>query len=244
MDRSTMLGLLAQSLARSSQDDPLPDRLCRAGVDVMGADGGALTLSSTTPGRVTVSASDDTSATIEDLQEVLGEGPGQTAFREGRPVVAPVDGEVGRRFPMFDELAGAAMGTLTVYAIPMRTAGTVIGVLTLYALSGALVHGLGDAQLLADAIGAAIIANADAVTGPEPRSWPRRARVHRATGMVVAQLAVGADDAFALLRAHAFAAERSLDAVARDVLDRRLVFVADESHEYRIATHETRNDET
>jgi hypothetical protein len=42
--------------------------------------------------------------------------------------------------------------------------------------------------------------------------------------MVVAQLGVGVDDALALLRAHAYAHERKLTDIAKDVVDRRLDF--------------------
>ena len=50
------------------------------------------------------------------------------------------------------------------------------------------------------------------------------ARVHQATGIVVAQLAIAPDDALALLRAHAFAENATLDEIARVVVDRQLNF--------------------
>ncbi|KHD73897.1 ANTAR domain-containing protein, partial [Actinoplanes utahensis] len=52
----------------------------------------------------------------------------------------------------------------------------------------------------------------------------QRAVVHQATGMVSVQLEAGPEEAFARLRAHAFAAERELEAVAADVVARRLRF--------------------
>ncbi|MGB0094384.1 MAG: ANTAR domain-containing protein [Solirubrobacteraceae bacterium] len=48
------------------------------------------------------------------------------------------------------------------------------------------------------------------------------AEVHQATGMISVQLGVSMDEAFVRLRAHAFAAGRSLKAVAGDVVARRL----------------------
>jgi len=51
-----------------------------------------------------------------------------------------------------------------------------------------------------------------------------RVEVHQATGMVLVQLAVPVEDAFARLRAYAFAQRRPLNDVARDVVARRLVF--------------------
>ena len=51
-----------------------------------------------------------------------------------------------------------------------------------------------------------------------------RAEIHQATGMVLVQLGISATDALARLRAHAFLHRRLLLDVARDVVERRLVF--------------------
>jgi AmiR/NasT family two-component response regulator len=45
--------------------------------------------------------------------------------------------------------------------------------------------------------------------------------------MILVQLSVSAQVAFVRLRAHAFATRRPLADVARDVVDRRLVFTQD-----------------
>ena len=49
-------------------------------------------------------------------------------------------------------------------------------------------------------------------------------QVHQATGMVQVQLGVTIEEAFLMLRAHAFAAGRPVAGVARDVVERRLRF--------------------
>ena len=223
-NRSAVLARLAGSLAASPPDLPLPVRLCRACVEILGADGGAITLSSTRPERLTVSTSNGTSARIEDLQDVLGEGPGQDAFREGRTVVTHVDGDRGGPFPMFTELAGDIAGPLTVWAIPMHPGGSTIGVVTLYRSDGGLEQSLDDAQFLVDAVGAALLD--ERWGGVEGRfaAWSDRARVHQATGMIVAQLAISPEDALAILRAHAYAEETTLDLIAGEVVERRLSF--------------------
>ncbi len=59
--------------------------------------------------------------------------------------------------------------------------------------------------------------------------WGHRAEIHQATGMVVAQLGINAQDAFARLRAYAFAEQRLLSDVARDVVQRKLRFSNDTS---------------
>ncbi|GEM00043.1 GAF and ANTAR domain-containing protein [Cellulomonas terrae] len=233
-NRSTVLARLAGSVAAGKRDQPLAVRLCVACVEILGADGGAITLASTRPERLTVSTSNGTSARIEDLQDVLGEGPGQVAFREGRAVVAHVDGAQGGPFPMFTELAGNIAGPLTVWAIPMHPGGSTIGVITLYRAGGGLSESLDDAQFLADAVGAALLDDT-ATTGTVPfAAWSDRARVHQATGMVVAQLAIAPEDALALLRAHAFAENATLDEIARAVVDRSLNF----THTKQGVTHD------
>jgi hypothetical protein len=92
---------------------------------------------------------------------------------------------------------------------------------------------LTDAQLsvaltFADAAAGALLDEqfADAET-PYDSAAPAlmvHAEVHQATGMVSVQLDVSLDDAFVRLRAHAFAAERPVQDVARDVVDGRLRF--------------------
>ncbi len=54
--------------------------------------------------------------------------------------------------------------------------------------------------------------------------YGHRAEIQRATGMVVVQLGISAADAVARLRGYAFVHRRLLLDVARDVVERRLVF--------------------
>ncbi|WP_028047757.1 GAF and ANTAR domain-containing protein [Cellulomonas sp. URHE0023] len=222
--RATVLAALAATTARAPANLPLPERLCRACVEVLGADGGAITLASTLPERLTLDSSNGTSARIEDLQDVLGEGPGQDAYRRGTAVVAHVDGIQGGPFPMFTELAGDIAGPVTVWAIPMHPGGATIGVITLYRVSGDLLYSVEDAQFLADAVGAALLDDSSPDAGGRFAKWSDRARVHQAVGMTVAQLAIEPDDALAILRAHAFAEATTLDAIAIEVVERRLDF--------------------
>ena len=222
--RSIVLARLAGALASSPPSQPIAVRLCRACVEILGADGGAITLASTRPERLTVSSSNGTSARIEDLQDVLGEGPGQDAFREGRTVVTHIDGAHGGPFPMFTELAGDIAGPLTVWAIPMHPGGHDDRGRHAVPGQGALEQSLDDAQFLVDAVGAALLD--DRSTGGDATfaAWTDRARVHQATGMIVAQLAIATEDALAILRAHAYAEGTTLDEIAREVVERRLSF--------------------
>jgi hypothetical protein len=239
--RASVLSALAVTTARAPADLPLPERLCRACVEVLGADGGAITLASTLPERLTLDSSNGTSARIEDLQDVLGEGPGQDAYRRGTAVVAHVDGAHGGPFPLFTELAGDIAGPVTVWAIPMHPGGTTIGVITLYRSSGDLLYSIEDAQFLADAVGAALLDDSSSDADGGFAAWPDRSRVHQAVGMTVAQLAISPADAMAILRAHAFAEGTSLDAIAVEVVERRLDFMQGERG---VFTDETRPEDS
>ena len=57
-----------------------------------------------------------------------------------------------------------------------------------------------------------------------------RLEVHQAAGMLSEQLDIRAADALVMLRAHAYAEERPIDLVAREVVTRRLR-IADPLHE-------------
>jgi hypothetical protein len=118
---------------------------------------------------------------------------------------------------------------LDVMAIPIHPDADVLGVLTLYQdVDQRLLYDQAICQLLADSLGAALLHSPELAQrghdDPVGDPWTDRARVHQATGMVVAQLAVGVEDAMALLRAHAFAHGATLGEIAEQVLARDLDF--------------------
>jgi hypothetical protein len=83
----------------------------------------------------------------------------------------------------------------------------------------------------ADAAGILLLDGAAAIK-PDGSDWQddptaHQAQVHQATGMILAQLGISAEAAFARLRAYAFAHDRRLGDVARDVVGRRLRFEPD-----------------
>ena len=72
-------------------------------------------------------------------------------------------------------------------------------------------------------------AQPDAAEWASQRDDPtaHQAVVHQATGMILVQLGVSAEVAFVRLRAYAYAHDRRLGEVARDVVERRLRFEPD-----------------
>jgi hypothetical protein len=225
-DRTALLAQWAREIASTLLVQPLPLRLCLACARLLGADGGAITLAYTRSERVTLCATDEVAARLEDLQEVLGQGPGPDAYRSGQAVAAELATPAAMStWPMFAAAARAAAGDAAVYALPIRPEGPVLGVLTLYhGTPRPLRCGTAEALFLADALGAALLQDLDSQAEVGPGPWASRSRVHQATGMVIAQLGVGTDDALALLRAHAYAHDASVDAIASQVVGRHLDF--------------------
>jgi ANTAR domain len=161
---------------------------------------------------------------------VLGEGPGPTAYETNTITVSDPRVDAGR-WPLFTDAASNVPGVNLIYAVPIRSHDHVIGVLTVHQD----IPDLPDpdqAQFLADAIGAALTKDvpaqeAELDTGP----WSTRSEIHQATGMVLAQLRIGPDDAMALLRAHAFSHNLTLAEVAEQITHRRLRFTDDAESE-------------
>jgi len=229
MDGAEILAQLARTLARKQtagqSEGHLAARLCDACAEILGADAGTLTIYSEAE-RLTVRTAEFPFAQFEDLQVVLGEGPAQLALAEQRAVVTHLGEheEDTDSFPVFTSMASDLDGPLTVCAVPMRPGGRTVGVLTLYLRGDSLSRSLTEAQFLADAAGAALLGDPGTVDIDAQPSWPQRARVHQATGLVVAQLGIAPADALAVLRAHAFGRASTLESVVADVLDRTLSF--------------------
>lgn len=226
-DRADLLARLATAVATAPPSESLTWRLCEAARTLLGADGASITLDNTSSNRITLAATDEVASKLENLHDVLGEGPATEAYLTGQPVVVELATD-SAAWPVFVESALRQTGAAAVFALPMRAGPTVLGVLTLYrATPGGLKEPLESARFLADALAAALLQDSEATgEGSEGGSWSNRAEVHQATGMVVAQLSVGVRDALALLRAHAFALDLDLSEVAHAVVTRALVFRA------------------
>src|SRR3954454_3217076 len=134
LDRTTLLTRLARLIADDQSGQTLEARLCGAYLAMMGGDGAAITLSYTNPDRITLCTTDDLAARLEDLQDVLGEGPGPTAYRTETVTVA--DLRTDELWPLFTDAARAIPGAVMVYAVPIRPwSDGVIGVLTVHQTS-------------------------------------------------------------------------------------------------------------
>ena len=234
------------AIDRNGAGRELARHICTACVDGLDVDGAAMSLLTGSVHRETLSATDATAATLEDLQFTLGEGACLEAASTGAPVLVPDIHDPGRsaRWPVFAAAVTEQTDVRALFALPLQLGTINVGVLDLYRdTPGPLLrHELRDMVAAADTAMLLLLGSNsradpddDPVRTDGPRKdrqreeglWIDRAEVHQATGMVLAQLAIPAEDAFARLRAHAFANRRRLSEVAHDVVDRRLVFTED-----------------
>lgn len=116
-----------------------------------------------------------------------------------------------------------------MFALPLRIGQLRVGVVDLYSLEPRSLpeHDLRDAGSLAGLAAHEVFRRALKAAGASETvddDGLSRAVVHQATGMIIAQLDIGPDDAALLLKGHAFSSGRSVREVARDVVERRLDF--------------------
>ena len=213
--------ILRSAWTESADGTDLPRSLalaCARGLPVTGV---GLALMTEEGPAGTIAATDGAAMTLEELQFNLGEGPCVDASATGRPVLQP---DLARtappRWPAF-AVGALDAGIRAVFAFPLRVGAIRVGVLDLYRdRAGTLSPDeLSAALSFADAA-TLILLHVQAgvpVTGTVP-VLDDRAEVHQAAGVVSVQAAVGLAEALVLLRARAFADQRSLGDLARDVL--------------------------
>lgn len=174
----------------------------------------------------TVCASDAVAAKLDELQLDLGEGPCWQARTSRHAVIVP-------DLRVFDtsgwptlHAAIASFPIRAVYAFPLTVGALDIGAIDLYARKPDVMTAadVSRASELAEAAAMRVLEDALAQVDspPEDGTSVSRRVVHQATGMVVAQLGTTARDALLIIRAHAFATDRSVHDVAADVVARTM----------------------
>jgi hypothetical protein len=243
---------LNAAVAGAERGLPAADELCLACVGLLEVDGAAVSVVRQGASYGTFGASSERSRRIDDYQFTFGEGPCLDASRTGRAVLAPdLDSPDEVRWPGFSD-AVLREGVRGVYALPIMVASVCVGALDLFRELPGPLRG----EQLAGALVAAELASLpllDALTGPqqgdlparedasEParidhedegheRGWAEvdRVEVYQATGMLIAQLDVDADEALLRLRAHAIGTGQTASQVAWAIIERRLVLERDD----------------
>ncbi len=180
-------------------------------------------------GTETLAASDATIARIDELQFDLGEGPCWDAVATLEPVLISDIRTAQNAWPAFTrQLAG--QGITTMFAFPLAIGPLRIGAMDMYASTPVILDRTTTAQAgaLASIVSRHVLRDAvrsvgDRKSGGGPHS--RRA-IHQATGFVIAQCGVSAEDAYLLLQGQAFAEGVPMDQIAQEVVSGRLIFSA------------------
>jgi len=212
----------------------LAQRICQSCVAGLHVDGAVISVLTATISRETLWATDATAELLEELQFTLNEGACMEAAITGSPVLIPDlhhSTEV-RRWPVFAAAVAEQTDVRALFAFPLRWGTLNVGVLDLYRIApGALSAAQGRDAISASEAAALMLLGLRTVPGQPDggRSWldhldSSRAEIHQATGMVLTQLGVSAQEALARMRGHAFVEQRLLIDVARDVVSKRLRF--------------------
>ncbi|MHB1164060.1 MAG: GAF and ANTAR domain-containing protein [Candidatus Nanopelagicales bacterium] len=211
------------------------DRIVRTAAREMSASGATLTLMSEGGPTGIVGSTDGQAADGEELQFILGEGPTWDAYESGLPCLAAGLGDgADPRWPGY-ALAANARGIRGAFAFPLQVRRARLGTLGIQrAVPEDLSAGeVADALTLAGLATTAIL-DGQGVAGaghtPSGLDVPLEPRftLYQAQGMVMVQLGAPLKEAMARLRAHAYAHDRTLGAVARDIVARLLVLQRDE----------------
>ena len=203
-------------------------QLCGAVVRALPASGAGVSVVDRHGVTGFAAAYDAESEYLKELQFTLGEGPCVDALAGRRPVLEPnVGNGAMARWPMYAP-AVLERGVQAVFAFPLQVGAARLGVLDIYRqqpdplAGGALALALTFADVavskLLDAQAGLESAHPDALD--EMMSY--RTELYQAQGIVMVDLGVSVDEAMVRLRAYAFAQERRLSEVARDIVAGRL----------------------
>ena len=232
-----VVALVAQQPAGPDSADGVASllrRLCAAVVPALAASGAGVSVMADNEVRGLTTASDPAAQHFEDLQFLLGEGPCIDAFATRRPVLVPdlSDAPMGR-WPGYTPAVHDA-GVRAVFAFPLQVGAGRLGVLDVFrARPGSLSadelrQALAFAEVAVTTLldGQAAAAPGAAADGLD-QAMESRAELFQAQGMVMVQLGSSISEALARMRAYAYAENRPLAEVARDVVARRLRFDRD-----------------
>jgi hypothetical protein len=200
-----------------------------AGVaDAADADSAALTLFG--PGLVETltAASDSCAKAAQDLEFTLGEGPARDTMIIRRAVQA-TGPAIRQRWPHYGP-AVEHLGIASIATTPVELTGVPLGTLTLFGPHRrSESDSLDRLQAVADTVARILLpvdgpneTGEQALGGALLEEADHRAVVHQATGVVSVQNGCTLPDAFALIRARAFAEDRSIESIATDIVEQTL----------------------
>ncbi len=224
-----MADFLVAALRELDRAPDAPRAFCEVFMNVLPVSGAAVSTLGEVMGSETLAASDAQAARLDELQFDLGEGPCWDAMATGAPILQPDIAKSGRsRWPSFSDSI-VSEGVSSVFAFPLGVGPLRFGAIDLYSTDRVR---LDDTQTrhaaaMADVVSRRILRRAITSVGVEPdditNAFSRRL-VHQATGMVLAQIDVSADDALLVIEGHAFAEGRLMMEIAQEIIGGQLRF--------------------
>ncbi|WP_410811527.1 GAF and ANTAR domain-containing protein [Micromonospora sp. 067-2] len=238
-DRADVIrNLILRNPAGSGEKEGLLRQVCSTAAQELSASGAGISVMTEGGVRGATASSDPVSERLEELQFMFGEGPCIDAFGSRRPVLISDLGDVvasaGGRWPFYAPAAHAG-GLRAVFAFPLQIGAARLGVLDVFRdRVGPLTNGeLADALTFADVTVTALLDRQER-TGDSgiddiyDDAAEYRAELFQAQGMVMVQLGITLGEAMMRIRAYAYAEDRRLGDVTRDIVARRLRFDRDE----------------
>src|SRR3954447_11056739 len=221
----------ADTGAAGADPDLLAERLAHAAAAVLPVAGVGLSLHGDAGRRTPLAARSEGAAPAERPQFPAGSGPCLLAAESGLPVFA--DEEIlARRWPAFHDLLVTKTPLRSVLALSLAGRLQAVGAMDLYFADpdGVTAVDVYEARCVARLVSDHLDVAADwsVWTPTELPAWSetpdaqRRGRLWMAVGMLMLALKVSAPNALAVLRGYAYAAGRTADDVAIDLIERRL----------------------
>lgn len=220
-----LLRRLAVILAELPADERGVERLCEAARRLLGADGAALTMVSPS-GALVVAATDELSRQLEDLQQVVGQGPSRDAYLHRSTQMADFAVSDDHRWSLMFEHSRHLEFDGKLVVVPLCPSEVIIGLLSARGPADTFFVHPGVSEFIGSVIGTALLREPEMELSSTAftHAWSSRAQIHQATGMVMAQVGIPAQDALALIRAHAFVDGLELFEVARLIIEHHVNF--------------------
>jgi hypothetical protein len=224
------LALAGLGVSDEAAPELLPNRLAAACTAVLPVDGAGICLFDSTGIRIPIGASDRRAATAERLQFTAAQGPCLDAHTLGCSLIA-TESLIAQEWPMYYDSLVSRTPFRAVIAVPLTGALIGIGTIDFYFHHSRGVADLNmiDAEKVVAQISGLLAQSSVFGVVTDGSSWldspaaEARSAVFIAMGMLDVDLDVTTHDALTLLRARAYATDRSVDDVAVDLLHHRVL---------------------
>lgn len=173
--------------------------------------------------QLTLSTSSEDARTLEEWEFTFHEGPCLDAGVTSTSKTGETAPSHTNQWPRLSAKA-LAFGYRSIAGVPLRLGGTTFATLNLQDRAGTISsETLADAEQIATEL-ASLVVGSFSQQAPSLDQPADHDGFHQATGMVMAQMGIGAGPAAEVLRAYALSHDRLLMDIASEVVDRTVTF--------------------